>query len=437
MKKYFIFAAAALVALAACTKVETDPQTSPDIKIGYQVASYVSQTKAGEGHSFLTELSSLGVAASDQVFKSMAYIHADNGAGGTADPVQFFTAGTSGVEVISWNSTANEWAPAHTYYWPKSFRSNIDFFSWYDMAGTDPTISFVSPFSSVNMAWANRGVAFKDNVMWADAAWHYKGNEQTYQKDASSVEGVPTLFHHALAQLRFTIKQNPMKEEDSKNSGNYTFWEVKLNGVSIAANTVHNNGDLSLTQAAKAEKGVQAWTKPANDVWANASSPAYATLDGTTVFNTSLAKGTDGTNDVYLTNSEQYLTVDTNMPNNYFTVRPQDIANGVTITFTYTIKTWYGTETEYAKTNHGNCNLVSTETVNVNDLGPAVANAGAPYTNTGIQLNAISGAWERWQMNKMYTYKLIINPSSEKILYDPAVEDWAADVNATQTIPHA
>ena len=430
MKKLFIIAAAALVASVACSKVET--VATPDQKIGFQVASYSTQTKAD--HSFITELSELGVAEADRTFKSIAYIHADDGAGSTADPVQFFTAGTYGKEIIKWNGTSKEWAPEHTYYWPKAFRSNLDFFSWYDMAGVDPTLTFVSPWDEVSLEWANKSVAFKDNVMWADAAWHYKGNVGTYNHD-SAKDGVPTLFHHALAQLRFTVKQDPMKEQDG-SSDNYTFWEVKLLGVSIAASTVHNNGTLSLSQAAKADNGTQAWTKPTNDIWANAASPAYATLDGTTVFGTDVAKGVDGSsNDVYLTAAEQYLTVDTNMPENYFTVRPQAVADGVILTFKYQIKTWYGTQAQFDAANHEGCKLISTEILNVNDLGPAGANLGTPYTNTGIQLNAITGAWDKWQMNKKYTYKFTINPKTDKILYDPAVEDWADDTSATQAVP--
>ena len=431
-----LLAAAAVLVTAACAKVENDTSAAPDHKINFEVGSYMTQTKAG--HSLITELTDLGVASANQVFKSKAFIHADNGNGGTAYPAPFFTAGASGVETISFNDTNDEWAPAHTYYWPKAVRSNIDFFSWYDMAGNDPTITFTTPFSSISMQWANRSVSFKDNVMWADGAWHFKNNDGDIHDHDGVTKGVPTLFHHALAQVRFSIKQDPMKQADPLNDGKYTFWEVKLNGVSIAASSVHSNGTLSLSESDPGTAAtVQTWTKPSNDVWANATSPAYATLDGTTVFNTDLAKGIDGSsNPIYLTGSEQYLTVSTNMPDNYFTVRPQDIANGVTLTFTYTIHSWYGTEEQYAAANHSGCTDMGTETVNINDFGPTVSGAtyGTPYTDTGIQLNAITSAWPRWQMNKKYTYKLVINPSTDTILYDPAVENWDDDVNVSQTV---
>ena len=56
MKKLFIIAAAALVASVACSKVDT--VATPDQEIGFQVASYLSQTKSGHtGHtSFVDEL---------------------------------------------------------------------------------------------------------------------------------------------------------------------------------------------------------------------------------------------------------------------------------------------------------------------------------------------------------------------------------------------
>ena len=47
MKKYFIIAVAAVVAMAACTKVETDGNV-PGKRISFQVANYASQTKAAE-----------------------------------------------------------------------------------------------------------------------------------------------------------------------------------------------------------------------------------------------------------------------------------------------------------------------------------------------------------------------------------------------------
>ena len=65
MKKYFIIAVAALVASAACTKVETFDNT-PGKKISFQVGNYAAQTKASV--SFKDESES---------FKTRAFLHAE------------------------------------------------------------------------------------------------------------------------------------------------------------------------------------------------------------------------------------------------------------------------------------------------------------------------------------------------------------------------
>ena len=123
MKKLFIIAAAALVASVACSKVET-AETTPDVEIGFQVASYLNQTKAGET-SFVSELNELGIT-SGQYFKSAAYIHAAQSDGTVAAPAAFFVAGDSNVESINFDGTKT-WKPAHPYYWPKSPKSSISF----------------------------------------------------------------------------------------------------------------------------------------------------------------------------------------------------------------------------------------------------------------------------------------------------------------------
>ena len=73
--------------------------------------------------------------------------------------------------------------------------------------------------------------------------------------------------------------------------------------------------------------------------------------------------------------------------------------------------------------------------MNVNELKDA--GYGDPYVATGIQLNKITGAWNKWQMNHRYVYNLIINPQTSQILYDPAVETWETESTVDQTVPAA
>lgn len=408
MKKLYIIAAIALVASAACTQLEIG-ENAPEVKIGYQVANYAAQTKAGET-SFLTELSGLGVS-SDQAFSSSAFINADDGNGGHNFGAFF----NPNPESITWNSTAKTWSPASKdYYWPKSPKSNIDFFSWYDYEGVAPTLTYTG--TSATMVWSNKAVAGKSDILFADIAFHQTKNSKTYKLDGVS-EGVPTLFHHALAQVKFTakIKDDCYQIADSKNSGYYHFWEVKLSNVAFAANKVQTNGTLTLTgadpDANDAAASITPWTSA---VWTNASSPAYVT---DAWFQTAEALGTTA-----LTETAAKLIPDTYMGNGYVAVRPQTIGDDVTLGLTMTITHKYGTAI-------GSATTVSTETINVTAYAPT-----APYTATGIQLNQI-GSISAWEMNHKYTYNLIIDPTTTTILYDPAVEAWAAETSKDVNIP--
>ena len=259
MKKLYTILAIAAVAAVGCSKTEL--ADTPDVKIGFQVANYATQTKAGET-SFLTELADLGVT-SNQAFKSKAFINADNGAGG-------HTFATFFEESIVWNATAKKWAPeSKDYYWPKSPKSNIDFFSWYVYDVADPTLTYSG--TNATMAWTNVTVPAKADILFADIAFHQVKNTDpaTYKALDGVAEGVPTLFHHGLAQVKFTakIKDGCDKKEDSKNTGKYTFWEVQLGDLAIAANKVHANGTLTLTgadpDANDAAASITPWTNKA------------------------------------------------------------------------------------------------------------------------------------------------------------------------------
>ena len=93
MKKYFIFAVAAVVAMAACTKVETDSNV-PGRKIAFEVANYAGQTKAAEDPG--------SVLAETDNFSSKAWMHANGEATGT----NFFgTADNSYVETVTYNGS--------------------------------------------------------------------------------------------------------------------------------------------------------------------------------------------------------------------------------------------------------------------------------------------------------------------------------------------
>ena len=421
MKKFYTILAIAAVAAVGCTKTEV--ADTPDVKIGYQVANYAVQTKSDAG-GFLKEMEAFSIAAENAMFKSVAFINADDGNGSQAAPARFFAAATDQVETIKYTSgTSSVWAPAGAdYYWPKSPNSDIDFFSWFDLTETASNHVANATYSSstYTLAWtADRTISLKDNVMYADPVWRQKANNSTpaYGKDGVT-QGVPTLFHHALAQVKFQFKQNTMSRVDTKNTTNSTFWVVKVKNITIPASTLKNNGTLSLT----ATKDATAWTTPSNLIWGAAASSAYwATSD---IF---LANAVSSTG-IELTDRPVTFSKTDKMADEYITVLPQEIGNSFLLNFDIEIETKYGATTSGASS----AAHVSTETIHVKDF----ASGGAIVNDSGIQLNLLTTIGSYWQMNKKYTYIFNIDPSTSTILYDPAVADWDTDTNQTQTVPN-
>ena len=419
--RHFIFlsAAAAVMVPAACTKIEVD---IPDQKIEFQVASYVTQTKSSSP-TFLGELTSapFSIAEANVMFNSVAFINADQGGGNVAAPARFFGAATTNqIETIKYypGSTVSTWEPIHTYYWPKSKYSSLDFFSWFDLNATDDNHVANATYATntYTLAWSGRTIALKDNVMYADPVWNQHSNTAStgvYGNNGVQ-EGVPTLFHHALAQVRFQFKQATMSEADSKAPGKSTFWEVTVKNVAIPSSKLVKTGSLSLTAAKNA-----AWTTPANMIW-TPGSDYWASSD---IFLANAANSTG----ITLTAAEQnFSPASEQMGDGYFTVLPQALGDDFLLNFDITIVTKYGnTDGSDEKT------TISTETIRVRDF-PA---AGA-ITANGIQLNLMSTIGSYWQMNKKYTYLFNIDPRTSTILYDPAVENWTTG-SSTQNIPNS
>ncbi|MBP5373927.1 MAG: hypothetical protein J6Y31_03310 [Bacteroidales bacterium] len=338
MKKLIIIAAA-IAACVACAKSE---KASPDVLIKFQVADYKAQTKAGE----------VSLLADTDHFTCKAFLHAE----GIATTQDFF--GTDG-ETITYNGT-NAWEPSHPYYWPKGEQSYINFVSYFD-TGAGPTT-----VTETSLEWAARTIGTGDNIMYADEAWHFKANNNpaSYGKDGVT-EGVPTLFHHALAQI--VIKTYATKLEDTNAT-----WEITIEDIELG--DIYNKGTLSLTNTDPNTKDVVAWTGSwVTDTSVNGNlTPADKTIIAT-------AKASA---DVILANQS---------------VLPQSLT-GVTLDFKVRIVTTYKVG--------GNSNEeLITKSVSLPD---------AAGFNTAA-----------WAMNTKYAYYIKIDPVTNEVLFDPAVaEDW-------------
>ncbi len=346
MKKIsVIIAIAALAASAACTKIVSDDAT-PAKRVTFLAANYVPQTKAGPV-SLTTETTS---------FKSKGFLHAE----GVSDTQYFF--GADG-ETITWNATAKEWAPSHDYYWPKGAESYINFVSWYD-TGVGPTTA-----TEEKLEWANRTIGTGDNIMYADEAWRFKENNKpaTYTSVDGVSEGVPTLFHHALSQIKIQARA-------SKVTNSTANWTITLKEIKVK--DIYNQGTLTLNNSDPGtEKTPKAWTGD----WA---------VSGT--------KGNLTPANLALTDTNQDLLANQS-------VLPQALS-GIALEFKLEIVTAYS-------------NVSNTEIITKSI--PFYAASGEAFSNS------ISN----WEQNKKYIYTLVVEPSEKRVLFDPAVETAWETVN--------
>jgi len=375
MKKLFVFAAA-VAALAACTKSEVNPSV-PDKAVTFEVANYVSPvTKAnvsfGTGNTFHTNAwvhTMLSGAASTQAFMEN--------------------------EEISWNSTDKQWMPSRMYYWPKT--GYVNFFSY---AGSiNPTAT-----AEGSITYTNATIDVDDDILVADAAYEYTGNVSTYHLDDAGVTGVPTLFHHMLSKVTFNIK---LDATDAIISDAYE-WEVVVDeskfGYVNKGTAAFTFTDGESANVAAPVENVRTWAEAKDFAWTIVANNKDSELASTVI---------GSSNKMTPTNAQKVSEVKTLF--NEISVLPQDLTNDANawaqFSLTYTIKSTYKTDPADDTTWK-----FITETVTV------------PLTDILTYVPSITG----WKMNYKYIYNIIIKPG-EPVLFDPAVVDWE-ETTATDKI---
>ncbi len=271
MKKYIIFAAAAVMALAACTKTEVAPESQREIS--FQVANRL-QTKAA------------GVVYNNGAFGTYAWFNATD---------DFMV--NEKVDL-----TGGVWKTVdHTFYWPKT--GSIDFISYSPFAGTSNTAGTVPVVAKDKITYTGLTAGTTD-IMYADkvtVACATGANTNEITDDAlsgttdSGYNGVPTLFRHALAKLSFNIKANFVEWVDPADaSGNTkTIWEVTVNSIKISG--FKTTGDCELNWNAGA------WEKPVTTVGSE-NFNVWTNLSGTSAEQELLPSGA-----IVLTTTEQTL----------------------------------------------------------------------------------------------------------------------------------
>lgn len=361
MNKRFYIAILALAALfAGCSKV--DVATPKEKAVAFQVGSYAPQTKAPEGTASIKDVD--GITS----FSSKAYLHAE----GIPTEQSFFGEG----ETITYHEgTPATWTPSHDYYWPKSALSYVNFISW---VGGTPAVSYTKVDNTWKAAFAwdytaeGQELAPTENLLWADMAWRYNDNVNPAIYGFNNVEeGVPTLFHHALAQVRFLAKVTKESEAGVE-------WTVKLGYILVKK--VKNKGAFSIQNTDPGAKGTNPWTSVEEG-----TDLGWIDLSGES---TEISKSYLDNPLVLTTTAQEVL--------GYCSVLPQS-AGDKQLLLHFTVETKYGTTRTVE------------ETVTLENI--SLANDQIPS----------------WDMNTRITYTISINPDTGEIKIIPVETDWVTE----------
>lgn len=284
MKKYLIIAAAALVALAACTKSEVN---SADLQkeIGYNAVT-AKATKAIINNTYY--------APTDPAFGIWGLYQETNFSTNKSSSVWVGTDASTSAQI---SYTDNTWKNASsTDYWPLT--GTVVFMGYTPYANVNSKAAIAVADSKVTLTvtdFESATGSYVDDLMWSDAV-EKSANDTNYDADgtnATTYDGVPVVFHHALSQI--IVKAKTDKDYASED---YTF---TVTGITM---TVDDKATLTVADDLSADPTVT-WTEPADD-----TTPTILT-SGSTALTTTFVQQGDAVLVIpqTLTAGEDYLTV--------------------------------------------------------------------------------------------------------------------------------
>ena len=222
MKKYFIIAVAAVVALTACSKNEVDTPTEAS-RINFNTVTGLNTKAPLSGTTYKTTDPNFGIFC-------YALTDGNTWAANSADGQLYM----DNVE-ISYNSTDKIWEPASVYYWPLSGSLTFVGYSPYGCNGTVAYAPATKVLTVTDFAQAE-AVDDQEDLMWATTNPDLTDNQSTYTSElqTSTLLGVNEVFHHALSQVKFNVKKAAGLEA-------YT---LTVNSITFKA---YNKGTLTVT----------------------------------------------------------------------------------------------------------------------------------------------------------------------------------------------
>lgn len=387
MKKYLIIAAAAIVAMASCSKNEIVDLT-PDTAITFSVINHLAQTKAVDGLTYPTTVP----------FGTFAWWTKELWTGATTDQTLVFM---DNQEVTYQEINSRYvWAPTTAYYWTKSGYITFASYSPYTEAA-DVTVDGYSEVPEYDVA---KGFVFNNysivedtdiDLMYATLAANCGKNTNAdgtmvTAESANNFSGVPTVFNHALCQIGFEFRvigrKNPGIDSIKVEITDVDIVNIDTTGTFNQIRATGNRWETVHTAAATADYDYKPASTFELGMIANTTANLAATNNYTALGKTRilLPQELKNQDDAIATTTDQKLVV------------------------AYTISTQY----------HSAPDVWATEEV-----------------VSEVRLN--NGTITTWQDNWNLTYRISINPySTIPVTFDPAVVDWtdqySTDVNLNE-----
>lgn len=378
MKRSILLAAAAIAALAGCSKVEVKSVDEAPARISWNAVVGKHSTKAPvEGTTFSTGHSFKTFAfynANGTTWPAGASLYIDN------QEVNYYAAAVAPFVANSWHSeTVN--------YWPR--QGSLTFFSY---SFANKPVSFTGNLTCT-AAGGLKLVGYDVNenknsdFMVADIQTDQRQNTTSH---AGAEKGVPTIFRHALTQIvGFYVTTKGDYKGTSLAAGSKVI-EVK----SIKIFNADSKGNYTMTNNAVTR----------SESWGNQSDPK--TYEYTPVSGNSEAS--ESTPAVLVNDQKIFL--------------PQDFeASSYTYTGTSLLQKSLDRQTSAYKTAVaavGHIELKYTIKTYTDDT-----NYSEEEVTELIALHEIGN----WNINKKITYKITIDLSSNIIYWDPTVVAWAEE----------
>lgn len=425
MKKYFILAAVASVALASCTKtIPVAYDNGRDVAISFSPISQRAGTKANVyGEQNASYSATNPTTGNYESFAAWAYYTA--AASSTTNPqtnidptkgAPFFGTSTAGVTCVHNNGTGtgdDYWAPTTPYYWPKTgylhfhALSPADFGTGtLDHAWADGVIitDYVAPVYTDASAAGRTPDESQIDLMYSDFVFDQQ--RSTYatgdDDDDSGIykhDGINLLFRHALSLVQFKVK-TASDYTASTHKHRFVVRKIEvLNAYNTGSFEENRKNDLSNGYKAVADMtGKIGFTKDNAD---GSQTPYWHDFS-----NEVLLTPYDETAGAAKTGTEATSTLSPQVGTTLITL-PQSLghtANNVQVrvTFDYSFSVDNGTNWTDA--------LDQTITVDLSGAKGTYDSTGTPEANYTVN---------NWLINHKYVYTLVFK--LDEIIFDPAV----------------